>query len=366
MKSFICFFTIMCVALSVSAQTTNPFLGKMEPVDYTGGFGMEGYWIWCGSVVKDEAGVYHMFASRWSNKFPFHPSWMVASEVVRAESATVEGPYVFKEVVLPARGPQYWDGRSTHNPSIIKYGNEYILFYTGSTHPFADPADSSQLTLSSNYATIGRSNKRIGIAIADDVRGPWRRLDKPILDTKAGTFYSFLTSNPAPVIRKDGSVLLMFKGRGHRDQFPYQSSQKLGIAYAKSIYDTFEVLNDGLPLNMSNQNIEFEDPFLWEDDHGVHLLVKDMGSKATGEFHAGVLFHSQDGVDWKIDAEPKAYSRKLTFEDGANRVMGQLERPFVYFEEGKPVCMFFATMDGKGGFANGTRSWNVAIRLKKN
>ena len=346
---------------TASAQQTNPFFGHIGKVKYNSGFSMDDYWVWCGSVIKDEKGMYHMFASRWPKKFPFHPTWMVASEIVRAESPKPEGPYTFKEVVLPARGAQYWDGRSTHNPSISKFEDKYILFYMGSTHPFDDPKDASQLSLNSVYATVGRSNKRIGVAIADAVTGPWKRLDKPVLDSKPNTFYSFLTSNPAPLIRKDGSVLMVFKGRAYGQKYPYQSSQKIGIAYAKSIQDTFTVLNNNLPLFADAAYSEFEDPFLWEDKDGLHLLMKDMTSKMTGEHHAGVLFHSKDGLKWTIDKQPKAYSRLLQFEDGKEITMGQLERPFVLFENGKPVCMFFATMDGKGGFENGTKSWNIAI-----
>lgn len=365
LKKKVVLLCLLCGICSVTwAQSRNPFLDNIQSIKYDTGFSMEDYWVWCGSVIKGEDGMYHMFASRWPKKFPFHPSWMVSSEIVRAESKSIDGPYEFKEVVLPARGAQYWDGRATHNPSITKYGDKYVLFYMGSTHPFAEPQDPSELTLSSPYATVGRSNKRIGMAIADDIRGPWKRFDKPIIDTKPNTFYSFLTSNPAPAIREDGSILVVFKGRGHRSDFPYQTSQKLGVAYAKSIDDPFVVLNDDLPLRMDSLQIEFEDPFLWADKDGLHMLVKDMGSKATGEFHAGVLFHSQDGVNWKMDINPKAYSRTLTFEDGQQVTMGQLERPFVYFENGKPLCMFFATMDGKGGFANGSRSWNIAVKLK--
>ncbi|MEG2500550.1 MAG: hypothetical protein RSA78_05740, partial [Oscillospiraceae bacterium] len=42
-----------------------------------GGFSMEGYWVWCGSVIKGEDGKYHMFASRWKKTLPFHPGWGV-------------------------------------------------------------------------------------------------------------------------------------------------------------------------------------------------------------------------------------------------------------------------------------------------
>ncbi|WP_053377186.1 hypothetical protein [Paenibacillus sp. FJAT-27812] len=82
---------------------------------------MDGYWVWCGSVAKGEDGRFHMFASRWPKSLPMHPGWIVASEIVRAVSDTPEGPYDFQEVVFPARGAEYWDGRSTHNPHIVKH-----------------------------------------------------------------------------------------------------------------------------------------------------------------------------------------------------------------------------------------------------
>jgi len=44
--------------------------------------------------------------------------------------------------------------------------------------------------------------------------------------------------------------------------------------------------------------------------------------------------------------------------------MGQLERPFVLFENGKPSYLFAATRNGAGGFANMTESFNVAIPLE--
>lgn len=120
-------------------QVTFAFLSQMLPAPIDGGFRQEGYWVWCGSVIRAEDGRYHMFASRWPKYLLFHPSWLSASEVVRAISDTSEGPYLFGEVVLPARGPQFWDGMATHNPHITKQGGIYVLYYTGSTYPFPAP-----------------------------------------------------------------------------------------------------------------------------------------------------------------------------------------------------------------------------------
>jgi hypothetical protein len=44
--------------------------------------------------------------------------------------------------------------------------------------------------------------------------------------------------------------------------------------------------------------------------------------------------------------------------------MGQLERPFLLFENGRPTHLFAATMDGPGGFNNATESFSFAIPLE--
>ncbi len=46
------------------------FIDRILPAPVGGGFVMEDYWIWCGSVIKGEEGQYHMFASRWPRSLP--------------------------------------------------------------------------------------------------------------------------------------------------------------------------------------------------------------------------------------------------------------------------------------------------------
>ena len=283
-------------------------------------------------------------------------------EYVHAVSNVPQGPYQFSEVALPARGAQYWDGRSTHNPRILKYNHKYYLIYMGSTHPFVDPTY-DQLTLNSPWCTVARSNKRIGLAVADSPYGPWKRLDEPILKTKPNTFFSFLTSNPSPVVQEDGSVMMIFKGRRHMEDGKY-SNMALGIAYAPTIEGPYRVLNNEQPIFQVAGQGEAEDPFLWKDDKGYHAIFKDHVAKFTGEKGGGVMAHSKDGINWTVDKDPKAYSKTVEWEDGTIAKQGQLERPFILFEDGKPTFIFFATMDGPGEFENGTHSWNMVIPLK--
>ena len=343
-------------------QSENELFHHLGQAPRTPAFESEGYWVCGSSVIKGNDGKYHMFVSRFPKSLPFHPGWMVASEIVHAISDTPEGPYKFSDIALPARGAQYWDGRSTHNPRILEYQNKYYLIYMGSTHPFANPTY-DQLTLDSPWCTVGRSNKRIGLAIADSPYGPWKRFDEPILKTKPNTFYSFLVSNPSPIIQEDGSVMMIFKGRTYvgDDKF---SDMALGMAYAPSIEGPYTVLNNGQPIFQVDGQGEAEDPFLWKDSRGYHAIFKDHVAKFTGEKGGGVMAHSPNGIQWTTDKDPKAYSRTVEWEDGKVEMQGQLERPFLLFENGKATHAFFATMNGAGGFDNATQSWNMVIPIK--
>jgi hypothetical protein len=370
---FAAFFAVMLAVTLVATAASkpepvpagkNPIFPRLGQAVVGGGFEMEGYWVWCSSVVKGDDGLYHMFASRWPKRLPFHPGWMIASEVVHATSKVAEGPYKFSDVTLPARGAQYWDGRSTHNPRIVRHKDKYVLFYMGSTHPFAEVTDGKTLTLDSPYAIVGRSNKRVGVAVASSPFGPWKRQDAPVLDTKPGTFYSFLTSNPAPLIEEDGSTILVFKARQYKDKFPYQGDMTLGVAKAPR-YDGPYTVASPEPIFGMGRGGEMEDPFLWKDAAGYHMLAKDQRGTITGEFHGGLLAHSKDALHWTIDKTPKAYTRTVTWTDGKEQVMGQLERAFPLFENGVITHLFFAAMDGAGGFQHGTKSWSLVMKMQK-
>ena len=344
------------------------WLQNKLPAPVDGGFRMDGYWIWCGSVIRGEDGNYHMFASRWSKSLPMHPGWLVASEIVRAVSKTPEGPYAFAEVVLPARGAQYWDGRSTHNPRIMKVGDTYVLYYMGSTHPFNDVEDGEILEHTGFRTISARANKRIGIAVSKSIFGPWERSNRPILEPRPDKFDNFFTSNPAPAIDKDGKVILVYKTRTYAKP-PYpkylQGKMSLGVAAADSYDDFYHALKDE-PL-LKNPEYELEDPFIWNDEEGYHMIVKDMNGKICGEPMGGVYASSENGIDWDFQKDFLVYSRKVLWSDGVVREMGNLERPFILFEDGKPTHLFFAVSDGVDGegFMKCENTWNMVIPLKR-
>lgn len=316
---------------------------------------MDDYWIWDPSVIRSEDGMFCMFASRWLKSIPFHPGWLTNSQVILAVSDRADGPYHFKQDILPQRGAEFWDGRMTHSARVVRWKDHYVLYYTGITHPLSGVTPGEPLSKKDPRVIASRAGKRLGMAVSKTPYGPWQRSDEPILPTKAGTFYSYLTSNPAPCVCPDGSLLLVFKSRRHEGNT--YGPMFLGAARAENLWGPYRVLGQ---INLGG---ELEDPFVWHDGSRYRMIAKDMTGTLCGEYHAGISAQSDDGLNWNLCQPPKAYSRTVEWDDGSKTELGSLERPSVFFQDGRATHLFGAVADGPGGFEHALHTWNVAIPL---
>ncbi|MCC6581038.1 MAG: glycoside hydrolase family protein [Phycisphaeraceae bacterium] len=337
------------------------FMDRLGAAPVGGGFAMDNWWIWCGSVVRGPEGKYHMFASRWPRSIPaFLRAYGLRSEVVRAVSDTPEGPYQFAEVVLPARGEQYWDGRMTHNPTIHTWRGRYYLYYIGSTYEGPTPADDDPLSTDADElrSRLSWYNIRIGLAVADSPAGPWQRFDKPVLDVRPDGWDHVLVTNPAPCIDENGRTLLIYRS-------PTVCHAMLGAAAADRPEGPFTRLSLTPIFRHRPAERKFvEDPYVWRENGVYQMIAKDLTGNLTGEFHAGIHATSTDGMNWTLSQPPKAYSRNITWSDGRTQRLGSFERPQLLIQDGRPTHLFAAAMDGSGEFRDMTRSWNIVIPLK--
>jgi hypothetical protein len=342
------------------------FYQKIGTAPIGGGFRMDGYWVWCGSVIQGDDGKYHMFASRWPHDLPFVPHWVTNSEIVRAVSDTPEGPYTFAEVVLPPRGPEYWDGRMTHNPTIHKHGDTYLLYYIGSTYEEAMPNRERHLNSGGlNVQPLSkkaRANQRIGLATAKSVEGPWLRADSPILEPRPGQWDGLMTTNPSVCVKPDGSVLLIYKSSADQSDL-----LRLGVAAASHYSGPYERQREEPIFQFGQTRNHVEDPYIWwsAKDARYELIMKDMAGGICGEKGGGIHALSQYGIDWHISEPALAYSRRIRWSDGATTMQGHLERPQLLFHGGEPTHLFAATADGPGGFERAAISWNMVLPLTK-
>ena len=333
------------------------FIDCLLPAPCNGGFAMNGYWVWCGSVIKGEDDRYHMFAARWPKSLPFTPGWLFHSEVVRASSDTYAGPFKFEEVVLPRRGKRYFDGIATHNPVIRKCGNRYLLYYMGCSYDFIpDENDGHE---GERYWEAWY-NKRVGLAVSDSVFGPWLRLEKPLFEPRKDKWDFYGNTNPAPCVMDDGKIYMLYKSMT-RDRH-----LNIGLAEADYFNKPYRRREQQLQLGHSSENVDIEDPFLWYQGDLFHMLAKDIRGNICGEEHAGIYASSRDCVSWDLSCHKKAYSRTVKWDDGRTTIQGTLERPQLLIENGQPVCMYAATSNGSLGFWNAENSWNIAIPIDGN
>jgi len=332
---------------------------------------MNDYWTWDGSVIRGEDGRYHMFASRWPKTYRMHPGWLFLSEIVRASADTMEGPYRFEEVVLAPRHHSFFDGRMTHNPSIRKYGDTYLLFYLGVTYGPDLPADPAEMPREDIHGTDAWCrevwlNQRIGLATSTSVFGPWKRADYPILEPRPGKWDSGMTTNPTPLIMPDGRIYLGYSS-GDVAHGSALTPFRTGIAAAPSWNEPFERISDTPVFEFEHPDTFVEDPFLWHAEGSFHLITKDLSGHVTGDKGSGVYLYSPDAINWHLGDPPLAYTRELRWDDGFSDDLGNFERPQLLFDEtGQMTHLLGATAlsEEKGTLQNITDSWVTVVPLK--
>jgi predicted GH43/DUF377 family glycosyl hydrolase len=325
------------VASAMATPEAYDFSTMIRPAPATAKFEDPGFIVWCGSVVRDDQGKCHLLYSRWPRKLG-HYAWVTHSEVAHAVADNPLGPYKFVDVALPARGKQYWDGLCTHNPTVMKFGNKYYLYYMGNT---GDGKPSKSLNWSH------RNNQRIGVAVADSPGGPWIRSDKPLIAPTPGFHDALCLANPSVTRRPDGGYLMVYKAVGDQGKKPFGGPVVHVVATSDSPTGPFTKHPDPV-FTKEGSSFAAEDPFIWRGSDRYWAIVKDFSGGFT---HAGTslaLFESADGYGWKPAAQQLVSTLNLKWADGKNQKLMKLERPQLLLENGRPTVLFCAAApDGK-------------------
>lgn len=340
----------MTAAAGARAGDAPDFAAMLQPIPATARFSDPGYYIWCGSLVKGDDGKYHLFYSRWPKQYGFD-AWLTHSEIAHATADSPFGPFTHRDVALPERGAEFWDGLNTHNPTIHRFGGKYYLYYTGNT-------GDRQPTQGLNWTH--RNNQRIGVAVADRPEGPWTRMDRPLLEPGGPEAWdALMMANPSVTERAGGGYLLIYKAVGLKKPKPF-GGPVVHLA-ATSDHPAGPFTRQPNPV-FYKEGVQFaaEDPFIWQRDGRYWAIVKDMGGHFTGCGKSTALFESADGFDWKLSAHPLVATTEVTWEGGRTQKLFSLERPQLYFEAGRPVALLFAADED----SRRTHSFNLQVPLK--
>ena len=332
---------------------------RVRPLPAANRFGVNGYHVWCGAPVKGPDGKFHLFYSRWPAKVGFAPGWAMHSEIAYAVSDHAAGPYRHVNVALPPRGlnpasgREYWDADVTHNANAFFHNGKYHLYYSG------NHGDGKSYPMHRNH-------QRIGLAIAENPAGPWKRLDHPIVDITDDrkSFDSLCVTNPAACVRPDGGVLLIYKAvqfiegkeMGGKVRYGAARADKPEGPYVKTPGHIFEAEKPGEHWMVA------EDPFLWfsrKYGNRYYAATRDVVGSFTGSSGGICLFESEDGLNWKSAVTPKILERTYVLE-GGTRSKSPIERPVLLIENEEPTYLFGAA---DGYPKNGGVSTNVQIPL---
>lgn len=331
----------------------------IQPIPATNIFKDSVYNIWCGSVIKAKKGKYYMFYSRWPRS-DGHYAWVNKSEIALAVSDKAGGPYKHVKTVLKSRGNQYWDGACTHNPYAIVYKGKYYLFYMGTTGTSELKAP---ITMGDPNWWEYRNHQRIGVAVAFDPEGEWKRFDQPVLNVSADSTAddAMMVSNPAITINDKGKVLLIYKCVG-KDGTLRGGKVRFHAAFADTPLGPF-VKNPERVFSFKDQqaakaHMLAEDPFIWFDKGVYYAVVRDVVDYFNKGKSTLALLRSTDGINWLATKHPAVAPYELLFSDG-KRSDDKIERPWLLFDQGMPIMLF-----GAMGINHREHAMNIAVPLK--
>lgn len=356
------FVIILNVYFPVFAQKNKEYALKLGKVPMTAKFENDSLSIWGGSMIKGSDGLYHIYYSQWKKNLGW--AWVTDSEIAHGVSKSPFGPFEFRDVVLPKRGAQYWDGLCTHNPTIHVFNGKYYLYYMGNTGDGLIKGTLEKEELNWTH----RNNQRIGVAVADNANGPWQRFDTPLIDNSQDSLAidALMTSNPAITQKPDGNFLFLYKGVGKKYPMPFGGPVLHCVATSSSPTGPFEKVNKPI-FEVKGERFPAEDPYIWLEEGKYRAIVKrfnNIKDPKTNEIirdFSLVLYESIDGLDWQLAKDFLVSDRTVTWENGEKVRYNHLERPQVYFENGKPkVLLCAADIVDKNGVRH---SFNIQIPL---
>ncbi|MBZ9535818.1 family 43 glycosylhydrolase [Cytobacillus oceanisediminis] len=189
------------------------------------------------------------------------------------------------------RGPRgSYDDRSVFTPEILHHEDKFYLVYQVIQHPY-----------------LLRQEENIAMAIADSPRGPWRKLDKPILRPSGngewygdddnrltvkskGDFDSLKVHDPALFFYK-GQFWLYYKGEPKGEEMNFGGRPtKWGVAISDNPEGPY-IKSEYNPVSNSGH-----ETLLWHYRGGMAGLLSTDGPEKN------TIQYAHDGINFEIEA----------------------------------------------------------------
>lgn len=341
-KNTLIFILFITFNLSVLAQpgADNLNLSKsVKPITKDNIFKTPGYFNWGMSIIKGDDGKYHLFYSRWKEKYSFY-GWLTHSEIAHAISDSPAGPWKYKETAIKCRGKYKWNAITAHNPKIKYFNGKYYLYYIsthmgGKKYTESDLIETSKVGYSHPKWKILRPNMRTGVAVSKSLNGPWKSLKKPLIEPSGPI--TTLTVNPAVAKGSDNKYYMIIKG-----DKPNEKRFIRNQAIAVSDYPDKGFVIQPKPVI---DYLDTEDVSMWFDKKRNRFYAI---------FHAHTfigLITSTDGINWNKAKNYKIMGKIVHVEGGEDIKPDRFERPFVFYENGEASVIALTVKKGKESYS---------------
>ena len=264
------------------------------------------------------------------------------SKIVRAVSAGSDpaGPYEIVETMFP---------RSSWEPSLARgpNGELLLMFFGNITNPppvgskyCLDPLLGYNTTTTNTFITLSKSGSPTG---------PWteprivKGMENALSPGKDPHSWRCTSANPSPAWHPNGTLFAaMTHSPCWRNQTAGKTGEHIGLFRADDGWDGVWTPIGDMPIfgwgdgrqghcydsvNCSTH----EDPHLWWDERGAHLLTHFMSNNDI-QRNRGAYGWSVDGHQWVLETLPllsnvSAWTLDVTWANGSVSTMGRRQRP---------------------------------------
>ncbi|WP_143525119.1 glycoside hydrolase family protein [Labilibacter marinus] len=281
-------------------------LGKNRPANWC---------YWDGSIVKDDEGKYHMYASRWEQSWHHGQGWTKGSKAMHSVSDHLYGPYND----LGEAWPQ-WNNSKGHNVIGLRMHD-------------------------GRYALVASEVVPGQVFVSDSPYGPFELLGEFKIDPN-GYYPGWGRYNELDdgALRGGGvgnlaNVMIILRPDG---RYMMIARHCVAIISDDGILGPYKMMSDKAWLGVKDMpQFKNEDPTVWYSDSLYHIVVNHYQHDRT--YH----LTSEDGMhNWKNRG--LAYSNDhgvFRHKDGTQEKWFTVQRPTVYTENNEVKAFNFSVID---------------------
>ena len=339
------------------------------PSAATPGYRNESMPTWGGDAIL-EGGTWHMFitAKDVAARSPYD-SYACATQIVRLEGPTAAGPFRLAEVTFPSWHHEAHAIRAPDGTVLV-----YMIGFDGGQPPAPNSSVCAGTSGGCHLPGLNYSHQVIKLASAPSVHGPWteRVLLNPWPGLANRSNFLCQTNCPSATFAADGtSVLLAFRGaQCAAAPGTAPTKEKIALASAPHWSGPYAIVDAATPafgwrtpaswpVGLRDVTMANEDPFLWRNARGFHMLTHAQ----FGADHRtrGAYGFSVDGRNWTILPDEQ-WAQNVTWDDGSVTVFDRRQAPALHLDEDGLPAYLLTPVDNNTGGADGCH-WHTGWTL---